>query len=80
MDFIDIGYGNVINSARTVAVLAAADAAPVRRTIAAAREKNLLVDATCGKKAKSVYVMDSGHIVLSSKEIKAVKGVNDDDG
>lgn len=66
MDFIDIGYGNVINSGRIVAVVSA-DASPIRRLISAAREKNLLVDATCGKKTKSVYVMDSGHIVLSAR-------------
>ena len=63
---IDIGYGNSINAVRIIAVVSI-DAAPVRRMVATAKEKNLLVDATCGKKAKTVYVMDSGHIVLSSK-------------
>ena len=69
MKMIDIGYGNALNSGRVVAVVLA-DAAPVKRLIVAAREKNLLVDATCGKKTKSVYVMDSGHIILSAKDCK----------
>ncbi|MDE7280660.1 MAG: DUF370 domain-containing protein, partial [Ruminiclostridium sp.] len=30
-------------------------------------EKNLAVDATCGKKTKTVIIMDSGHIILSAK-------------
>jgi regulator of extracellular matrix RemA (YlzA/DUF370 family) len=64
---VDIGYGNSLNSGRIVAVVVA-EAAPVKRLITAAREKNLLVDATCGKKTKSVYVMDSGHIILSAKQ------------
>ncbi|MCL2071433.1 MAG: DUF370 domain-containing protein [Oscillospiraceae bacterium] len=66
MGLIDIGYGNSLNAGRIVAVVLA-EAAPVKRLITAAREKNLLVDATCGKKTKSVYVMDSGHVVLSAK-------------
>ncbi|MCL1902886.1 MAG: DUF370 domain-containing protein [Oscillospiraceae bacterium] len=68
MELIDIGYGNVINAGRIVAVVYA-EAAPVKRMLAAAREKNFLVDATCGKKTKSVYVMDSGHVVLSARAI-----------
>ena len=69
MNLLDIGYGNIVNAGRIVAVVSA-EAAPVKRLITAAREKNLLVDATCGKKTKSVYVMDSGHVVLSAKECK----------
>jgi len=69
MNLIDIGYGNALNTGRIVAVVSA-DAAPVKRLIAAAREKNLLIDATCGKKTKSVYVMDSSHVVLSAKDYK----------
>jgi len=69
MNLIDIGYGNAINGGRIIAVVSA-EAAPVKRLITAAREKNLLVDATCGKKTKGVYVMDSGHVILSAKENK----------
>ena len=69
MELIDIGYGNSLNSGRVIAVVAA-EAAPVKRLISAAREENLLVDASCGKKTKSVYVMDSGHVVLSAKECR----------
>lgn len=65
---LDIGYGNVINEKRVVAAVTA-EASPVKRMIAAAREKNLLVDATCGKKSKTVYVMDSGHVILSAKNL-----------
>ena len=66
MRLLDIGYGNMINSDRVIA-LVSADAAPTKRIISAAREKNLAVDATCGKKTKSVFIMDSGHVVLSAK-------------
>ena len=70
MKLVDTGYGNSLNAGRIIAVVLP-DAAPVKRIITTAREKNLLVDATCGKKTKSVYVMDSGHIVLSARECEA---------
>jgi len=66
MDFIDIGYSNVLNAARIIAIVSP-DAAPTKRMISAAKDKNLLIDASCGKKSQSVYIMDSGHIVLSAK-------------
>lgn len=62
----DIGFGNLVNTDRIVAVVSA-DAAPTKRIISAAKEKNLAVDATCGKKTKTVIIMDSGHIILSAK-------------
>lgn len=67
MNLIDIGYGNMVNADRIVALIGA-DAAPTKRIITAAREKNLAVDATCGKKTKSVLIMDSGHVILCAKE------------
>lgn len=66
MQLLDIGFGNLINSDRIISVVSA-DAAPTKRIISAAREKNLAVDATCGKKTKTVFIMDSGHVVLSAK-------------
>jgi hypothetical protein len=72
MNMIDIGYGNSLNSGRVIAAVTA-DAAPVKRLISAAREKNLVVDASCGKKTKTVYVMDSGHVILSAKSAKELE-------
>lgn len=81
MQLLDIGFGNMINTDRVIA-LVSADAAPTKRIISAAREKNLAVDATCGKKTKSVFIMDSGHVVLSAKSPdrlnkKSADGEND---
>lgn len=71
MKLIDIGYGNALNASRIVAIVAA-DSAPARRMISAAKEKNLSVDASCGRKTQSVIVMDSGHIVSSAKTAEAL--------
>ena len=67
MNLIDVGYGNRINSDRIVAAIGA-ESAPAKRIVSSAKERNMAIDATCGKKTKTVIVMDSGHVVMSAKE------------
>jgi regulator of extracellular matrix RemA (YlzA/DUF370 family) len=62
---INIGYGNLVNPSRVVAVINS-DSAPAKRLIQKARETDGVIDATQGRKTKSVLVMDSCHIVLSA--------------
>lgn len=71
MVLVDVGFGNTVNADRIVAVVTA-DAAPTKRIIAVAKEKNMAIDTTCGRKTKSVIIMDSGHIVLSAKEAEKI--------
>ena len=56
---INIGYGNFISAERIIA-------APIKRMAQDAREKGILIDATCGRKTKSVLFIDSGQVVLSA--------------
>ena len=76
MKLSDIGYGNLINAERIVAVISA-DSAPAKRLVSAAKERSLAIDATCGKKTKTVIVMDSGHVVMSAKTAEAIDGHTD---
>ncbi len=62
---VNIGYGNIVNMDKVVGIIKA-DAAPIKRMIQIARDTNQAVDATCGRKTKSVLVMDSGQMVLSA--------------
>lgn len=71
MKLLDIGYGNAVNADKIVAVISA-DAAPSKRMISAAKERNSAVDATCGKKTKTIFVMESGHIVMTAKDIQNI--------
>lgn len=71
MQLINIGYGNLLSGQKLVAVVAP-DASPIKRMIAQAKEKNLLIDATCGRKTRSVLIMDSDHIILSSLSIDTI--------
>ena len=54
-----------MNAEKVVAVVSN-DAAPVKRMIQTAKEQERIIDATHGKKTKSVIVTESDHIVLSA--------------
>ncbi|MDR1101861.1 MAG: DUF370 domain-containing protein [Clostridiales bacterium] len=62
---LNIGFGNFISGGRLVSIVSP-DAAPIKRIIQGSREAGTLIDSTCGRRTRSVLVMDSGHIVLSS--------------
>ena len=63
--FINIGFGNVVNSKRIVSMVSN-DAAPIKRMIQIARDEGKVVDGTCGRKTKTAIILDSGHIILSA--------------
>ena len=65
MKLINIGFGNVVAAARVIAIISP-DSAPVKRIIQEARDKNILIDATYGRRTRAVLVMDSNHVVLSA--------------
>lgn len=62
---VNIGYGNVVNMDKVVSIIRA-EAAPIKRMIQVAKDENMAIDATCGRKTKCILVMDSGHLVLSA--------------
>ena len=65
MKLISTGFGNVVASSRILAVISP-DSAPIRRIIQEAKERGMLIDASFGRKTKSVLLMDTDHIILSS--------------
>jgi len=62
---INIGYGNVINIDKVVAVIKP-EAAPIKRLIQSAKDEGTALDATCGRKTKSVIIVENGTIILSA--------------
>ena len=68
---MNIGFGNAVNTDRVLAAVNP-DAAPVRRMVSSARERDMLIDATQGRKTKSVILMDSDHIVLSYLNVESI--------
>ncbi|MBO4343177.1 MAG: DUF370 domain-containing protein [Clostridia bacterium] len=65
MKLVNIGYGNMVNSQKVVSVVSP-DAAPVKRLVQDTRDAGKLIDASCGKKTRSVIIAESGHIILSA--------------
>ena len=64
MKLINIGFGNMVNTARLVAVVSP-DSAPIKRIIQESKERGVLIDATQGRRTRAVLIMDSDHVVLS---------------
>lgn len=62
---INIGFGNAVNADKIQCVVNP-DAAPVKRMVQHAREEDRVVDATQGRKTKSVIVCDEARLVLSA--------------
>lgn len=63
--FTNIGYGNMVNSSHVLSIIKP-EAAPIKRMVQSAKDSGLAIDATCGRKTKSVLVMNTGHLVLSA--------------
>ena len=68
---IALGHDNAVIAERVVAVVQPL-ANPVRRLKDEARRHNKLVDATNGRRTRSVIITDSDHVVLSSLEPRRV--------
>lgn len=64
-NLVNIGFGNVVNMSKVLGIISP-QAAPVKRMVQNAKDNGMAIDATCGRKMKSVLVMESGHIMLSS--------------
>jgi extracellular matrix regulatory protein A len=68
---INIGFGNIVSANRVNAIVSP-DSAPIKRIMTDARERGDLVDATYGRRTRSVIILDSGHIVLSAIQPETV--------
>ena len=65
LTFYKIGYGNLVAGDRILAVVQP-DSAPIKRMIQDARDRGALIDASAGRKTKTVLLMDSDHVILSA--------------
>ena len=62
---IHIGFGNIVNAGKIIAIVSP-DSAPVKRMVQRAREEGIAIDATQGRKTKAVLVMENSQLVLSA--------------
>jgi regulator of extracellular matrix RemA (YlzA/DUF370 family) len=64
-ELVHIGFGNVIAVNRVIAFLSI-NQQPIKRLLREAREKELLIDATHGRKAKTAILFETGHMMLAA--------------
>lgn len=62
---IHIGFGNIVNTTKIIAIVSP-ESAPIKRMVQRAREQGTAIDATQGRRTKSVLVMENGQVVLSA--------------
>jgi len=62
---ISIGYGNLVSAARVISIVSP-QSAPMRRLRERAAEAGKLIDATEGRRTRSILVTDSDHVILSA--------------
>lgn len=73
MQLVNIGFGNAVNADKIVAIVSP-DAAPIKRIVQTARDSGFAIDATCGRKTRSVIICVSGHVVLSALQPETLSG------
>ena len=71
MELINIGFGNMVSASRIVAIVSP-ESAPIKRVIQKAKEKDMLIDATYGRRSRAVLIIDSEHVILSPLQPETV--------
>jgi len=70
-NLLNIGFGNMVVLGRVVAIVALSSA-PMKRLKDDAREGGRLVDATHGRRTRSIVITDSNHVVLSAVQAETI--------
>ncbi len=73
MKLINIGFGNIVSGERVVAIVSP-ESAPIKRIVQDARDKGMLIDASCGRRTRAVIITDSDHIILSAIQTETIAG------
>lgn len=71
MNLVNIGFGNLINADRVISIVSP-ESAPVKRIVQKGKENGTLIDATQGRRTKSVIITDSDNVVLSYMDLKQI--------
>ena len=87
MKLINIGFGNLVNANRLVAIVSP-ESAPIKRIIQDSKERGMLIDATHGRRTRAVIITDSDHVILTYLQSETVanrlndfeEGIDEEDG
>jgi hypothetical protein len=70
---LNIGFGNAVSAERLIAVIMPSSASG-KRIRDEARDNNMLIDATHGRKTRAILIMDSSHVILSAMHPETIAG------
>ena len=73
MRLINIGFGNIASAERIISIVSP-ESAPIKRIVQEAKDSKMAIDATYGRRTRSVIIMDSGHVILSAVQPETVAG------
>ena len=73
MKLINIGFGNIVSAERIISIVSP-ESAPIKRIVQEAKDSKMAIDATYGRRTRSVIIMDSGHVILSAVQPETVAG------
>lgn len=71
MQLINIGFGNIVSADRIISIISP-ESAPIKRIIQEAKDSKMAIDATYGRRTRSVIIMDSGHVILSAVQPETI--------
>lgn len=77
MSMLNIGFGSMINQNRVIAAVSP-ESAPVKRMITKAKQEKQLIDASFGRKTKTVIITDTNQIILCAFTAERIFGANSD--
>ena len=73
MQLINIGFGNMVSAERIISIVSP-ESAPLKRIVQEAKDEKRAIDATFGRRTRSVLIMDSGHVILSAIQPETIAG------
>ena len=68
---INIGFGNVVSASRVIAIVTPGSS-PMKRLREEAKKRGKLVDATEGRRTRSIIITDSDHVILSALQAETI--------
>jgi regulator of extracellular matrix RemA (YlzA/DUF370 family) len=68
---LNIGFGNTVVTRRIIAIVTPGSA-PMKRLKEDAKEGKRLIDATQGRRTRSIIITDSNHVILSAIQAETI--------
>ena len=78
MQLVNIGFGNIVSAERIISIVSP-ESAPIKRIVQEAKDAKMAIDATFGRRTRSVIIMDSGHVILSAVQPETIASRVDND-